>query len=143
MKLTLLGGVVLWVYLMGGLGNDGQPAKQPAVLTDNLQVPATTVDSREKPQGTKAFSSRGLPFVSGTHAGLVIDVNAGTENQLIHLPGIGPVLAQRIVKYRATHGAFQRVEDLINVSGIGPKRLQQVRPFVMIGGLEAGVKGNS
>jgi competence ComEA-like helix-hairpin-helix protein len=60
----------------------------------------------------------------------IVDLNDGTSAELAHLPGIGAVLAGRIVAHRVSHGAFRRVEDLALVPGIGEKRLQQVRPFV-------------
>ena len=52
--------------------------------------------------------------------------------ELEALPGIGMVLADRIVAYRSTHGGFQYVGDLMNVSGIGEIRLRRLEPFVTV-----------
>ncbi len=60
----------------------------------------------------------------------IVDLNDGTSAELAHLPGIGAVLAGRIVAHRVSHGAFRRVADLALVPGIGKKRFQQLRPFV-------------
>lgn len=56
-----------------------------------------------------------------------IDLNRATIDELMGLPGIGPVLAGRVIEYRETHGGFRSVEELLNVRGIGPKRLAQIR----------------
>ncbi len=48
------------------------------------------------------------------------------------LPGIGPSLAQKIVDYRDQHGPFQRVEDLLDVPGIGPAKLEAVKDLVLV-----------
>ncbi len=61
-----------------------------------------------------------------------LDLNRATAEELEALPGIGPVLAQRIVEYRQQVGRFQSVDELIEVRGIGPKRLEQIRPYVVV-----------
>jgi competence protein ComEA len=48
------------------------------------------------------------------------------------LPGIGPSLASAIIQYREQNGAFQSVEDLLRVPGIGPTRLSQLRQLVRV-----------
>lgn len=60
-----------------------------------------------------------------------LDLNQATPEQLETLPGIGPKLAEQIIQYR-TATPFRAVDDLLNVSGIGPKRLDTLRPFVCV-----------
>ena len=55
-----------------------------------------------------------------------VNINTATAQQLDDLPGIGPVLAQRIVDYRTAHGGFKAVEELLNVSGIGNAKLMEI-----------------
>jgi len=64
--------------------------------------------------------------------GLVLNLNTATAEDLEALPGVGPVLAQRIVQYRQGQGPYQKIEDLLAVSGIGQKKLAQLRPFVSV-----------
>lgn len=61
-----------------------------------------------------------------------IDLNTATAEQLEAIPGIGPVLAQRIVDYRRTNGRFNSIDELLEVSGIGQKRLENMRPYVTV-----------
>ncbi|MBC7222222.1 5'-nucleotidase C-terminal domain-containing protein [Candidatus Bipolaricaulota bacterium] len=62
----------------------------------------------------------------------LLNVNTATQEELEALPGIGPVIAQRIIEWRETKGPFQRVEDLLQVSGIGPVKLSGIRDLVSV-----------
>jgi competence ComEA-like helix-hairpin-helix protein len=64
--------------------------------------------------------------------GIPLDLNAATVAELTYVPGIGPGLASALVKYRCTHGAFSRVEDITEVKGIGSKRLRSARKYLMV-----------
>lgn len=57
----------------------------------------------------------------------LININTATAEELDELPGIGPVLAERIVTYRTEHGPFQTEEELMEVSGIGEATLEDLR----------------
>jgi competence protein ComEA len=61
-----------------------------------------------------------------------VNINTATADELEALPGIGPVLAQRIVDYREQHGPFRSVRDLLNVSGIGDSHLADLAPLVTV-----------
>jgi len=61
-----------------------------------------------------------------------LDVNTATAADLEALPGIGPVLAGRIVEHRRTHGRFERLEDLLEVEGVGPRVLERLRPLLRV-----------
>lgn len=64
----------------------------------------------------------------------LVNINTATCEELQTLPGIGPVLAQRIVDYRQENGDFQTVQDIVHVDGIGAKRLQAILDLITVGG---------
>lgn len=63
-----------------------------------------------------------------------ININSAGEAEFTALPGIGDILAQRILDYRQENGDFHRVEDLMNVEGIGEKRMEEILDYVTTGG---------
>lgn len=63
-----------------------------------------------------------------------IDINTADRYQLTLLPGIGEVLADRILAYRDAHGRFPCVEELLNVEGIGTKKLEEILDLITTGG---------
>ncbi len=62
-----------------------------------------------------------------------LDLNTATLEDLDALPGIGPVLAQRILDYREEHGGFRSKEEIINVTGIGEKTYEKLISLVEVG----------
>ena len=56
-----------------------------------------------------------------------LDLNAASISELIQVPGIGMVYAGRIVQYRYENGGFKNIDELVNVKGIGEKKLQKLR----------------
>lgn len=69
---------------------------------------------------------------AGEPTGGLIDLNTADQASLETLPGIGPSIAGAIVQHREREGRFERVEDLLEVAGIGPSRLAQLQPLVVV-----------
>jgi len=82
----------------------------------------------------RAESPAGLPVTVNTayRGSFVLDPNTAPVDSLELLPGIGPALADSIVKYRATM-RFETVDDLDQVGGIGPKTIEKMRPYLSLG----------
>ncbi len=91
-------------------------------------------DRRERATGRKAFAAeitkQELTATTDTIR-LAVDLNRATALELCLLPGIGPGLSARILTYRDANGPFQNLEQLDQVDGIGPRRLAQLRPYVL------------
>ncbi|MBE3598238.1 MAG: helix-hairpin-helix domain-containing protein [Limnochordaceae bacterium] len=65
--------------------------------------------------------------------GGTVDINTASPEELDELPGIGPALAERIVRFRTEHGPFRSVDDLVEVPGIGPKTLERLAGRIVAG----------
>ena len=99
-------------------------------------VPAATetteMADNETPTEATAETSSDDSVASG-EVSFPININTATSQQLEALPGIGPTYAQRIVDYRNAYGLFSSPGQLINVSGIGEKRLAAIWDYITIG----------
>ena len=69
------------------------------------------------------------PDISAKQA--IINVNTATQGELEKLPGIGPEIAQRIIEYREAKGQFIMLDDLNRVKGIGKKKLEAIKDYVV------------
>ena len=79
-----------------------------------------------------ATTPQAAPAAASTTAKPAINLNAATIDQLETLPGIGRKTAERIIEYRTKSGGFKRIEDLMNVKGIGEKSFLKLRPLVAV-----------
>lgn len=115
----------------GGLrpGSTSGDLNLARVLVDGEQVAVGVRASRDSVPASPA--SGGMASDAG-QAPALLDLNAATATELEALPGIGPVLAQRIVQWRIDNGRFTDVEVLGEVSGIGDALMAQLRPLVRV-----------
>jgi competence protein ComEA len=98
----------------------------PAASYDNVVSASTTHGSRRHSSRHGGVSRHKL------QPGQTLNINTAAESELITLPGVGPGLARRIVEYRTANGPFQTVDDLQNVSGIGPSKFERMAPYIRL-----------
>jgi competence protein ComEA len=112
----------------------GGPRKDADLTTLNLAAPLT--DGTQIVVPKPGSSTTGDPGSSGsgttTGGSMLININSAGETELEELPGVGPVTAAAIIDYRTQNGPFATVDDLIDVTGIGPSTLEQIRPFATV-----------
>ncbi len=94
------------------------------------ETPTAPLGANGGPGGS-GMADPGASSVGSTSAA-VVDLNTATLAALDGLPGVGPILAQRILDWRGQHGRFSSVDELGEVSGIGDKLLTQIRPRVRV-----------
>ena len=116
-KLLLLAGTMGFLFLTGLLQGPSQPTQSRASLVGQA---GTSKERVSEPQ------PRPLADVGR------VDINHGSVEELQRLPGIGPVLAERVVRYRREHGKFATIRDMQQVKGIGAKRFAQLEPYIHI-----------
>lgn len=73
-----------------------------------------------------------IVYKSHSKAGYRIDINKADRNELILLPGIGKTRAKAIIEYRNKYGAFNSVDELLNIYGVGESTLNSIRNVVVI-----------
>ena len=100
--------------------------RTPVQIRTISPAPETTLAAEGTTTETEAESGNVTPSFP-------ININAATSAELENLPGIGPVMAQRIVDYRNANGPFTSPGQLVNVSGIGEKRLAAIWDYITIG----------
>lgn len=108
------------------LGRNREPesvvVSVPAVM--QTEPPQTTIPSVPPETFSHIPTSPSFP----------LNINSATKEDLTTLPGIGDVLAQRILNYRNRNGGFASVDELLNVEGIGEKRMESIKDLITIGG---------
>lgn len=76
--------------------------------------------------------SGGVPLAGDDVGAGLVDLNTADQTALETLPGVGPSIAAAILQHRQQKGPFERIEDLLEVAGIGPSRLAQLQPMVTV-----------
>lgn len=99
--------------------NQSRGGVQLSIPDTMLTAPTAPEETREIPDAVPAYP---------------VNINTATLQEFMTLPDIGLVIAQRIIDYREAHGNFRAAEELMNVEGIGEKRMEQLLDLVTIGG---------
>ncbi|MGB5925287.1 MAG: ComEA family DNA-binding protein [Dehalococcoidia bacterium] len=115
------------VYIGGAVANPGIYALREG---DTLQTLLS--DAGTEPDADLSHIEIYIPQEGEEQSPQRIDINRAEPWLLEALPGIGEVSAQAIVNYRTENGPFRRIEDLFNVSGIGPATFEKIKDFVTV-----------
>ncbi|MEV6065386.1 helix-hairpin-helix domain-containing protein [Nocardia sp. NPDC052001] len=107
---------------------------------DQLIVGRTGPRPGTQQVGSKVINGTGTPSPASTSPGATrttgppqkVNLNTATEAQLDTLPGVGPVTARAILTWRTQHGRFTSIDQLAEIEGIGPARLNRLRPVVTV-----------
>jgi competence protein ComEA len=125
------GALLLAALLLLGAGHDLWRLKRDRVTPPVPPSPVSPVvagDSARPPAAAPATAGRAIAPPTAP-----LDLNHAGIQELDALPGIGPVLAGRIVEHRRRHGRFGRAEELLAVQGIGPRLLERLRGRITVG----------
>jgi competence protein ComEA len=128
---TMDGADTIGLNMARQLGDGEQIVVGLAPVSGQPKVLGSSVSGGSATHGTPAAPGR----TTGSPApkpGEVIDLNTATVQQLDTLPGVGPVTAAAIVAWREANGKFTSVDQLADVDGIGPGRLEKLRPHVRV-----------
>jgi competence protein ComEA len=110
---------------------------RPGAKTGTLNLARRVADGEQVLVGVDATPAAAVPPTDPTAPGATapaapVDLNTATAAQLDQLPGVGPVLAQRIVDYRTQHGGFRSPDELRQVSGIGEAKFADLKNLVRV-----------
>jgi len=115
------------LYIGGAVAN---PGIYPWQEGDTIQ--ALLLSAGIEPDADLSHIELYVPREGEEQSPQKIDINRAETWLLEALPGIGEVLAQRIVDYRSENGPFKRIEDLLKVSGIGPATFENIKDFITV-----------
>jgi len=115
------------IYIGGAVAN---PGIYP--LREDDTIEALLLDAGIEPDADLSHIEIYVPRESEAEFPQQIDINRAEPWLLEALPGIGEVLAQRIVDYRSENDPFKRIEDLLKVSGIGPATFDKIKDYITV-----------
>ena len=109
-ELILLGLTAVFLGALWGVSARDRTASEPVAIATENDLPPEEIEL------------------------VLVDLNTAGVEELTTLPGIGESLAKRIIDYRTAHGPFESPEGLLEVSGIGEKKLEELRDYITVDG---------
>ncbi|MFQ5569407.1 MAG: ComEA family DNA-binding protein [Rhodothermales bacterium] len=140
--------VIVALAFLFGLGLTARYVQsQPTPLPDSVRTESERLFKQRSEQPVPEMRVQAVPVVPAVtvkeptppasrqqaiSSEVRLNLNQATASQLQRLPRIGPKLAERILAYREEHGPFRRVQDLVQVRGIGEKTLARLKPLLFV-----------
>jgi competence protein ComEA len=122
------------VYITGAVKNSGLYALPlDSRLDDVLKLAVLVADADQELLNPAQRLKDGQKIIVPYNSSGKVNINNAGLAELDTIPGIGPVLAQRIIDYREQNGLFSSPEEIQNVSGIGPKTYEKMADYITIG----------
>jgi competence protein ComEA len=112
---------------------DSEQVNLAARIEDEQHIHIPHIGEAPPPADQRGGSSATGPQTQDDTTSSLIDLNQASQAELEELPGVGQVTAQRIMEYRQANGPFTSVDDIQNVTGIGPALFEQISPLVTVG----------
>jgi comEA protein len=106
------------------------PVTAAPVIERVHPAPDVRVTRTQEPAPSQPDAPPSAPSKSAK--GSIVNLNTASAAELEELPGIGPSTAARIVEYRQKNGSFKKVEDLMNIRGIGEKSFLKLKPLITV-----------
>ena len=107
-ELILLGLTAVFLGVLWGISTRDRAVPEPVMVSTEKDLPPEEIEL------------------------VLVDLNTAGVEELTTLPGIGESLAKRIIDYRSEHGPFENPEGLLEVSGIGEKKLEELRDYITV-----------
>lgn len=123
------------IRLAGGAREDAAlyALNLAAYLRDGQQIYVPTEEEAEEMPAWVLLGSESIPNQEGEDEGQhLTNLNLATKIELMELPGIGETYAQRIIEYREANGPFTSIEEIMNVSGIGENKFQDLKDRITV-----------
>jgi competence protein ComEA len=122
------------IMAAGGFSDNGDTGSLnlAEILKDGDQVSIPTLLSPPA-NDERSGQTTASPAEPTNSSPTIININTATIYELDTLPEIGPKTAQAIIDYRTTHGLFTKIDDILEVQGIGPQTFEKIRDLITIG----------
>lgn len=115
----------------GGLSSGEAPENPSDPSQDTVAASGSSRSAQASAPSSAAKkpASSSKPPAKGSQ---VVNINTADKATLMLIPGVGEVIAQRILDYRSQYGAFSSADELVKIKGIGEKTLEKMRPYVTV-----------